>query len=232
ITTSSEAVATSLLKASNWNLDVAADSYFSQSNAVDSPAKAAIIIIMLLIKHGLDEDEPNKILVNGTEQYCTDLNVKPDDVVMLVIATHLKAKMCEFNRNDFIEGWRALGCDSIEAMQNALPELRDELKDPAKYKKIYEYTFIFALAPAQRVLPLEMALPLWQLLLADRFDKLDLWFTFLQEQHKKAIPKDTWNMLHEFMKDTNEDLSNYDMNDAWPPLIDEVCKFIYIYIYS
>ena len=56
-----------------------------------------------------DADEPNKILVEGTEQYCADLSVQPDDVVMLIIATHLKAKMCEFNRSDFFAGWAALG---------------------------------------------------------------------------------------------------------------------------
>ncbi len=42
-------------------------------------------------------------------EYCNDLGVAPEDVVMLVIAWNLEAeKMVEFKRQGFINGWTKL----------------------------------------------------------------------------------------------------------------------------
>ncbi|RKP26741.1 hypothetical protein SYNPS1DRAFT_21557 [Syncephalis pseudoplumigaleata] len=112
----SESVASQLLKANNWNLDVAADAYYNQPGAVTAAAASAGAKMGQFVESRLqqvfdqykDADEPDKILLEGTERYCADLEVAPDDVLMLVIATHLKAKMCEFPRQTFIQGWREL----------------------------------------------------------------------------------------------------------------------------
>lgn len=54
-------------------------------------------------------DEQDQILIEGMEKFCVALDVDPTDVVMLVMAWHLKAEqMCEFKRAGFVQGWAEL----------------------------------------------------------------------------------------------------------------------------
>jgi hypothetical protein len=41
-------------------------------------------------------------------EYCNDLGVAPEDVVMLVLAWNLEAEKIEFKRQGFINGWTKL----------------------------------------------------------------------------------------------------------------------------
>jgi len=56
--------------------------------------------------------------------------------------------------------------------------------------------------------------PLWQLLLGGQFPLLDQWCQFVQEHYKKAISRDTWNLLLDFSRNVKSDMSNYDADGA------------------
>lgn len=71
-----------------------------------------------------------------------------------------------------------------------------------------------------------MAIALWQLLLKGRFELLDQWCTFTKEKYGKAISRDTWNLLLEFVRNVHSDLSNYDEDGAWPVLIDDFVHYM------
>lgn len=91
----------------------------------------------------------------------------PEDVVLLAIAYELKSpRIGEWNRKGWMDGWKALGCDSIPSMSELLPKLRDKMSsDPAYFKKVYNYAFEFARTQGQRSLATETAIEFWSLLL-------------------------------------------------------------------
>lgn len=104
-----------------------------------------------------------------------------------------------------------MGCDSIEKLRSKLPSLEFEIRnDQAKFKDFYQFTFNYGKEPTQKSLDLEMAIAYWNIVLSNRFKFLPLWEQFLRENHKRAIPRDTWNLLLDFSLQINDDMSNYD----------------------
>ncbi|KAL6861755.1 hypothetical protein ACP4OV_017455 [Aristida adscensionis] len=227
ITGASEKVALQALKASDWHLEGAFDFFYNQPQI--SVANTRNLESMF---NKYKEPDADMIMVEGVSQLCIDLQVHigvdPQDIVMLVISWHMKAAtMCEFTRQEFIGGLQSIGVDSIEKFRERLPSLRAELKDDNKFREIYNFAFTWAREKGQKSLSLETAIGMWQLLFAERhWPLLDYWCQFLQARHNKAISRDTWAQLLEFVKTIDPQLSNYDDEGAWPYLIDEFVEYL------
>jgi DCN1-like protein 1/2 len=58
---------------------------------------------------------------------------------------HLGAEaMCEYSKKEFEEGLAELGCDSIDKLRAKLPTLRAEVQEAAKFRKIYQFAYLFS----------------------------------------------------------------------------------------
>ena len=104
-----------------------------------------------------DENE-DCILSEGIENFCIDLQLKPDEFKVLgehtmtrvhgnktspVLAWKFEAEqMCRFSRSEFVTGCRALKADSCRALQARLPEVVLQLaSDPDKFRDLYRFTY-------------------------------------------------------------------------------------------
>ncbi|KAH9476857.1 Defective in cullin neddylation protein 1 [Psilocybe cubensis] len=239
-------------------LDIAIDAFYTNPKAFassarrkgDSTVPSSSKLNQLFDKYKDPEDE--NITVDGTIKFCEDLEVDPEDVVLLAIAYELKSpRMGQWTRAGWVDGWKAVGADSISGMKYALTRLRDQLaSDPRYFQKVYNHTFDFARSEGQRSLGLETAQAFWGLLLPHGFqggalsrandddndvkmdgdegwkkEYLQWWFDFMNQKGLKGVSKDTWVMFLDFIRSTNSTFSNYDMEAAWPSTIDDFVEY-------
>jgi len=227
-TSCSESVAIDCLKERDWNLEISVDNYFNAPHPIpeyNSGVKVSKSKIEDLYNHYKDSEE-QRITLNGIEKLMKDLGVDPNDIVAFLIAWYCGAtSFGEITKEEFIEGLTSLRVDTIPKFKERLPSLRNEILDERSFKEFYTFLFEYGKISNAKILELDVATELWRLSLKDRFRFLELWIIFLQEHNTKAITRDTWNLLLDFSKQVNADMSNYDSDGAWPVLIDEFVEF-------
>jgi hypothetical protein len=92
-----------------------------------------------------DSEATDMMYADGILQFCSDLKVEPEDVLLLLVSYKMKAEnMLEYKREEFIRGLKAIGCSTAEEVQKAAPALRSELDSKPSFKKIYAFAYNFA----------------------------------------------------------------------------------------
>ncbi|XP_014203905.1 DCN1-like protein 5 isoform X1 [Copidosoma floridanum] len=172
-------------------------------------------------------DDPDMLGPEGMEKFCEDIGVEPENVVMLVLAHKMGAnQMGFFTLNEWLRGLTDLQCDSITKIQNKIDHLRNLLNDPQTFKAIYRYAYDFARDKDQRSMDMETARVMLQLLLGKHWSLFSQFAKFLDQSKYKVINKDQWCNILEFSRTISDDLSNYDLDGAWPVMLDEFVEWL------
>lgn len=170
---------------------------------------------------------PETIGPEGIESLCLDLGVEPENIALLVLAWKMGAKqMGYFTLSEWLHGLTELQCDSIGKLQNKLQYLRSLLQDSASFKSIYRYAFDFARDKDQRSLDIETAKAMLGLLLGGQWSLLAKFSLFLDQSRYRVVNKDQWCNVLEFSRAVDPDLKNYDVDGAWPVLLDEFVEWL------
>lgn len=178
ITQTSEQTAIHCLQQNDWKLEIASDNYFQNPSAYYRELDRKKVE-QLFLKYR-DPHDPQRVNSDGVIRFLEDLNLSPECVLVLIIAWKFRAeKQCEFSRNEFIEGFVNMSCDSLDKLKMKLLQLEKELADHMKFKDFYQFTFNYAKEPGQKSLELETAIIYWGIVLKGRFKFLELWNKFL-----------------------------------------------------
>lgn len=172
----------------------------------------------------------------GMEQFCQDLKLEPENVVMLCIAFKMRAKnMGFFTLQEWQQGLAdaEVLCDSVEKLQKKIGYFRQMLNDPAEFKKIFRFAFDFARDKDQRSMDIETAKAMLALLLGKTWPLFSEFDEFLHlPKAPRVINKDQWNNIYEFSTLIQTDLSNYCVDGAWPVVSSSVLNEIKNSIHS
>ncbi|KAK9918420.1 hypothetical protein WJX75_004024 [Coccomyxa subellipsoidea] len=232
ITNAPEKMAVRCLQAADWSIEAAIEFYYQSMHQapvqVPAPPHTSQTALQQLFRRYQDPHS-DMILAEGVGLFCEDLQVNPEDQVMLVLSWHFNAAtMCEFSRDEFVKGMTSLRCDSIRKLQQKLPGLRAELQDDKKFKEVYNFTYSFGLDKGKKCMPQDTAVALWRLLFSAKpWPLLDAWCEFLEQHHNRAISKDTWIQLLDFCRAVRQDLSNFEESgSAWPYLLDDFVEYM------
>ncbi|KAM7276822.1 hypothetical protein ACFE04_018688 [Oxalis oulophora] len=215
------------LKTSGWDFEEAIR-YFYSKQQPQNETETDTRILEELYERYKDQYQDMILVDHGITLLCDDIQVDPQDIVMLVVSWHMKAAtMCEFTKEEFINGLKDMEIDSLEKFCERVPFIRAELKDEEKFGEIYKFAFGWAKEKGQKFLGFDTAIGMWQLLFAEnRWPLVDQWCEFLQAHHNKSITQDTWCQLLLFVRTVDAQLSNYDPEGSWPYLIDEFVDYL------
>ncbi|KAG6897084.1 hypothetical protein C0992_004254 [Termitomyces sp. T32_za158] len=225
-------------------VDVAIDAYYNNPHEFSVPTRhqpaltAPSTSKLTTLFNKYKDPDGDEITVDGTIKLCSDLEVDPEDVVLLAVAFELKSPGIGcWTKQGWTEGWKALGVDSIPAMKGILQKLTTKLSnDPDYFRKVYNHTFEFGRSDGQRSLGIESAQAFWGLLLPHglkgpalshinaessdgdvsmeyeegwRPEYIEWWFDYLNDKGGKSVSRDTWVMFLDFLRSIDSRFENY-----------------------
>lgn len=125
--------------------------------------------------------------------------------------------MGTITKEEFMTGLGELQVDSLAALKRKTGEMREMVKSPsgANYKDFYRFVFDISRESGSKVLELDTAIALIDMLLCPSFRLAVQFKAFLgAKEGLRAISVDQWMSFLEFCKQHQKSLDNYDSDGA------------------
>ncbi|KAE9552484.1 hypothetical protein FO519_004297 [Halicephalobus sp. NKZ332] len=211
-TNAPESTAVVLLQKSGWEVERAADQYFSEPQVMATVNNPGVEALFGKYADNPNDNLPGRIGPHGVLKLLEDINIDPSSRAVLVFAWKLNAKIqCEFSREEWVTGMNQIRCDTLEKLKNWISHTDDQIRDVANFRKFYNFTFGYAKPLASRGLSQDLAVAYWRIIFGNN-PRVEHFIKFIQRD-SKGITKDEWQLFYEFLQTVKEDFSNYDVEE-------------------
>ncbi|KIP02640.1 hypothetical protein PHLGIDRAFT_111877 [Phlebiopsis gigantea 11061_1 CR5-6] len=90
------------------------------------------------------------------------------------------------------------------------------------FAELYQFCFVLAKPPQARLIDMETGSAFWSVLLVPQYPIMQEILDFISEKGTyRGVNKDLWSMVLEFCRTVSLDLHDYEVDGAWPTLLDE-----------
>jgi hypothetical protein len=172
----------------------------------------------------------------GLQELCEALHVDPAaDVAVLVLAWKCKTRtMGTITKEEFLRGMQELHVDSLSSLVSRTTDMREMVRDATspQFRDFFRFVFEISREPGSKVLELDVALALLDMLLGRSFSLSAKFQAFLRRKEGlRALSVDQWQSFLEFCKQHDSGLQHYDSDGACkfysgPVLIDEFVAWL------
>jgi len=229
----SDNIATQVLEQCAWKVDEAINHFYNNRHLYPELKQGSKSKLEKLWREYADKEDPTIMSEEGMLQFFKDCGVNPEGHETLAIAWHLQAsEMGIFQKDEFVNGFSKSGVSDKKDMKKQIGQVARSLGDAKQFKEFYKWIFHHVKEDdKKKTIPTPLAVQLWQIVLvkhANAMPMLDKWLEFcesVQDSSLKAISRDVWEQLFDFLKET-QSAADYDENGAWPVAIDEFIEWI------
>ncbi|PVH96329.1 DUF298-domain-containing protein [Periconia macrospinosa] len=229
------------LKNAGWDAQAAVNAFFSGSGNTGASSATKANLTKLFDAYREDvANEPDTVGTEGTMNYFGKLDVDVEGLDVLIASEVVQSPtMGEMSREGFVNGWTAVGADTLDKQKAHIKSLKQSLaSDKDAFNKVYKYSFVVGKTGNQKGVGLEMAITFWDLLFNSpqspiKWDApgapwLAWWKEFLESEWKKSVNRDMWNQTLKFAELTLQDdtLGFWNEDASWPSVIDEFVEWV------
>lgn len=230
-------------------LDVAIDTYYNQqpssslfnsttttnNNNNNTKTIDPLVIPRLeqIFEHYAERSDMNKMDIDGTVAYFSDMNIDVENDVEAIIAAYTLESPSTgvFTRGAFVRNWAKLNISTLDGMSSYLQQAK---RDTKVMDEVHKFAFQYALEPGERKLAVEDAVALWRVLygedLRDSQSTVSLFvndFVGSGASGRRVVSRDEWGMSRGFFRLRREELARLSGAAAWPLLMDEFADFLF-----
>ena len=133
-------------------------------------------------------------------------------------------KMDEVSENEYINGLRYFGCNSLNELKSEIIHIRENLLDlySQEFKDFYKFLFVFNTMNTSKILSLEVVEVYFKSLFYDQFAISKDFIQYLKNTKCKGLNKDQWECFLDFLLDQGTTFpKDYTCEAYYPIIIDK-----------